>query len=229
MRCRLAVEDIEPRHWVAWVLDHPGCHSAAATEQAAVAGAPARIRAWADWLRAGGQAVARLDELVEVEVVEVFCSFISEGDYRVNAFFEDDARPLTRGDIDAGLALLALTRRDLLTVLDPLASPQLARPAAGGRGSSVAEILDDIVWAEWWYLTRLDLAFGRDEMPEDPLARLEKVREHTRAQLPQLEGDPRVTELVGERWSARKVLRRTLWHERDHTLQIEQLPRASRD
>jgi len=26
VRCQLAVEDIEPGHWITWVLDLPGCY-----------------------------------------------------------------------------------------------------------------------------------------------------------------------------------------------------------
>lgn len=35
MRIRLAVEDIEPNHWVAWALDLPACYSSTATASAA--------------------------------------------------------------------------------------------------------------------------------------------------------------------------------------------------
>ncbi len=59
----------------------------------------------------------------------------------------------------------------------------------------------------------------------DPLAKLEKARAQTRARLPELVGAAQIVERVGERWSARKVLRRTLWHERDHTQHIAKLIR----
>lgn len=223
MRYRLAVEDIEPEHWVAWVLDNPGCFSTADTEQGAIAGAPAGIRAWRDWFHAHGKPVTHRDDPVDVEIVEVFHSLLSNGDYRVNAFFEDDERPLTGGDIDTGLALLTLTRRDLLAVIESLAPAHLAEPAVGETRSSVAGIIDHVATAEWWYLTRLGLGFERETLTGDALEKLEQVRQHMRAQLPGLEGDARITELQGERWSARKMLRRTLWHERDHTFQLAQL------
>jgi DinB family protein len=60
-------------------------------------------------------------------------------------------------------------------------------------------------------------------MPHEPRAKLNKVRKQTHALLPNLVGDARVYEKVGEGWTARKVVRRTLWHEGDHTEQIARI------
>lgn len=97
------------------------------------------------------------------------------------------------------------------------------QPIPGEKRDSIAGVLDHIAWAEWWYFDRLNQAFPRSEMPGDPLTKLEKVRAQTRARLPKLVGDAQVVERVGEQWSARQVLRRTLWHERDHIEQIKEL------
>jgi hypothetical protein len=87
----------------------------------------------------------------------------------------------------------------------------------------VGEILAHVAQAEWWYFDRLGLACERGAMPEDLLGRLAAVRAQTRRRLPELAGDDRVVTRAGERWSARKVLRRTLWHEQDHLGQIGRL------
>ena len=47
-----------------------------------------------------------------------------------------------------------------------------------------------------------------------------KARAYTCRMLPQLVGHTEIPEKKGERWSARKLVRRTLWHERAHTQQI---------
>ena len=223
MRYRLGIEDIEPNHWVAWVLELPGCFSSARTQEEAVAQAPSRISAYFAWLSSHGRATFLTSERIEVQVVEVFHSFVSEGDYVVNAFFEDDRRPLIHDEVKNGLWLLDCSRRDLLAVIQQMSSEKLSQPISGEVQGSIAGILDHIAWAEWWYFDRLNLAFEREEMPGDPLAKLEKVRAHTRAQLPKLVGDGQVVECIGEQWSARKVLRRALWHERDHTQHIAKL------
>ncbi len=80
-----------------------------------------------------------------------------------------------------------------------------------------------VAWAEWWYVDRLGNAFAREEMPLDPLVALRQVREQLASALPQWVGDARDISRVSEHWSARKVLRRALWHERDHTEQIRSM------
>jgi uncharacterized damage-inducible protein DinB len=158
-----------------------------------------------------------------VQVAEVFHSFVSKGDYVVNAFFEDDRRSLTYDEVEHGLWLLECSRRDLLALIERMSSGKLDEPVTGEVQGSIRGILNHVAWAEWWYFDRLNLAFAREGMPEETFSKLDKVRAQTRAQLPKLVGDRRVVERVGEQWSARKVLRRTLWHERDHTQHIARL------
>jgi hypothetical protein len=92
-----------------------------------------------------------------------------------------------------------------------------------------AGILKHVAGAEWWYCDRMGLvAFDWSSLPEDPLKALEVSRANTVLRLPELADDSRIVELVGERWSGRKVLRRALWHERDHTEHIRKLLDADR-
>ncbi len=67
------------------------------------------------------------------------------------------------------------------------------------------------------------MGLDRAQLPGDLLTRLRAVRANTQAQLVTLVGDGSAVSKWGELWSARKVLRRTLWHERDHTQQIARL------
>ena len=84
-------------------------------------------------------------------------------------------------------------------------------------------MLDHVASAEQWYFDRFGLALSTSDLPADPLARLNKVRDHTLASLSALAARKGVVTLSGETWSARKVMRRTLWHERDHTEHIRKL------
>ncbi len=223
MKYRLFVEDIEPNHWVAWVLDLPGCFSAARTREEAVALAPMRISAYFTWLKTHGHKFQPPREGIQTEVVETFRSFVSNGMYVVNAFFKEDQRPLSPEEIELGLTIMDYTRLDLLEAVQNLSSERLYQPIPGEVHGSIAGLLEHVAWAEWWYLDRLDLAFDRTQMPEKPLEQLNKVRRYTREQLPKLAGYAQMHIRRGEQWSARKVLRRTLWHERDHTQHIEKL------
>lgn len=205
---RLAVEDIEPGNWVAWALELPGCYASGPTAEVAVEGADAAIRSW------HGRLGLRAAELAGIEVVERFASFLSAPDYRVNAFFADDARALAADEVDLGLRMLEITRVELR------AAALGTTPTSEPTGGETARILEHVARAEWWYLTRLGLASGDEALPAEPLAKAEAVRAMTRAALPELVGDGRVVELRGERWSARKLLRRALWHEQDHTAEM---------
>lgn len=92
-----------------------------------------------------------------------------------------------------------------------------------GERWSIAGILGHVGGAEWWYLDRLGLAFPRYELPEDPFARLSLVRETLNQVLPTLEASVQVVGKDGEIWSPRKMLRRAIWHERDHFQHIHKL------
>ncbi len=223
MLYHLGVEDMEPNHWIAYVFELPACYSSAQTRAEAIGRASAAIADHLTWLSQRGRAPLACDTKVEVAVAEDFRSYTSEGDYIVNAFFADDRRPLARADIEEASWLLHQTRRDLLALVQQISTERLTQPIAGEARGSIAGILDHIAWAEWWYFDRLNLSFARNEMPADPFAKLEKVRAQTMTRLSELIGNERVVEKSGEQWSARKVLRRALWHERDHTQQIAPL------
>jgi len=226
MRCRLAIEDIEPDHWVAWALDLPACFSSARTEAEAIAKAPQCIVAYFSWLTNQDSSMPTISGPFEIEIIETFHSFASQEnpDYLVNAFFEDDRRPLTYWDSEAALRLLLWTRRDLLSALRLATQEHRGKPIAGEIGGSISGILKHIAGAENWYLDQLGLALDQARLPADPLPMLEVVRANTRAQLPKLVGDERVVKGDGgELWSARKMIRRALWHERDHTQHIKRL------
>jgi uncharacterized damage-inducible protein DinB/predicted RNase H-like HicB family nuclease len=227
MRYRIATEDIEPNHWVAWILDLPACFSSAQTQADAVALVPERISAYYSWLLSHDSSLSVITEpiQVEVEIVETFHSFPSMQDpeYVVNAFFEDDRRVPNYWDVELALRLLQWTRRDLLAVLQSVTQEQLSEPIPGQVSGSIAGIIKHIAGAENWYFGQLDLALDRAQLPNDPLDMLKAVRANTRAQLVKLIGNERITQNCGEFWSARKVIRRTLWHERDHTQHIAHL------
>ncbi|HOP06580.1 MAG TPA: DinB family protein [candidate division Zixibacteria bacterium] len=220
MTYRIGVEDIEPRHWVAWVFDLPGCYSKAVNREDAIAGVPSRIADYFDWLASHQNQPGKPPGDIEVEIAESFQSFVSEGDYIVNAFFEDDRRPMNPDYVEHIRSLLGFTRNDLTRLVDGISAEQRQTPVPGEVQGTIDGILKHVAWAEWWYFDSLNLAFPQEEMPQDVLRMLDRVREHTLRQLPLLTNNDTLTERMGERWSARKIVRRTLWHERAHTEQI---------
>lgn len=226
MLYHVGVEDVEPNHWIAWVLELPGCYSSARNQMEAIAGAPTRIKAFFDWRAQHRRDPNRaLRAMPQIKVVESLRAFPSpeNPEYLINAFFADDQRPLSAEEVENALELAEYAHRDLMDVVHQLSLEWLDTSLGIPRFESINDILRHVGGSEWWYFERLGMAFDGDELPINPFARLEKVRANTRARLPELVGDARVVEREGEKWSARKVVRRMLWHERDHTQHIAKL------
>lgn len=225
MKYRVAIEDMEPNHWVAWVLDLPGCFSSARTQDDAIDWASLAIAEYFTWLRSYQESLPAMQGPFDVDIVETFRSFAAGGQprYYVNAFFADDRRVLAYWDVAVALQLLVWTREDLLRVVTSLTREQLDEPVAGDVFGSITGILGHVAGAENWYFGHLDLGLDRPKLPPDPFEMLQVVRANTRAKLIGLVGDDRITTRRDEQWSARKVVRRTLWHERDHTQHIARI------
>jgi hypothetical protein len=82
-------------------------------------------------------------------------------------------------------------------------------------------IIRHIAQAESWYFS--NIGHARLPLEDDPHAALAAVRSRTFLWLHDLEGSTAQNVVMQEQWTARKVLRRTLWHERDHTQQLQRL------
>jgi hypothetical protein len=73
------------------------------------------------------------------------------------------------------------------------------------------------------YPVRLDMDHPKQALKSATFANLESVRGELRHQLPSLVSVKHVCGKDSEFWSARKLLRRAFWHERDHTHHILKL------
>ncbi|MBI5965586.1 MAG: DinB family protein [Chloroflexi bacterium] len=231
MRLRIGIENNnEGFRSIAWMLEHPGCYAYGGNEQEALANSVYAIRNYARWINNHEPSWVPLDGTIEPHLEQVWTDYIiNEGfdrieknGYDVEPFFDHDWKPLTETDIDRGLKLLAWSHADLLAVIESLTPEQWATKKQGERWD-ITGIVNHIGGAEWWYLDRLGLAFPRNEVPREPLERIEIVRNLMNETLPTLKDVNQVVGVDGELWSPRKVLRRALWHERDHTEHIQKL------
>jgi len=198
----IGVEDIEPNHWVAWVLPIPGCYASAGTRALAVGGVPAAV-----------QAETGVSPTGSVVVAEDWRAVPAPGDpeFLINACFAADRDPLTRADVTAGLQRLRDTRRALLRLIEP---------GEAWRDAHVQDILTHLARAETWYLNAMGVSIDEATLPSAPVARLGAIRDHLEAALFIWKGNTAVVGTSGEDWTARKLLRRAIWHERDHSQQI---------
>ncbi|MEW6569045.1 MAG: DinB family protein [Chloroflexota bacterium] len=208
------------RRWVAHVPDLPGCFASHRDREAAIAAIPAAIEAYRQWCAGHGLHVSGISGPMVVD--EVIRAWDYEDDYEVNAFFASDRPPLTAEELPEIERLLQATRADLLSSVEGLDADDLLAEFPDERWP-IAGILGHVANAEWWYLDRLGLAFPKSQIPEDPFERLDVVRSHMLASLPTLTKRTGIVTMAGETWSSRKVVRRALWHERDHTEHILKL------
>ncbi len=212
----VCAEEMDGR-WIAHVPDLPGCFSSHTERELAIAAAPRAVEEYVAWCGQHGMHVSGVSPPMVVS--EVVRAWLYEPEYEVNAFFAADRPPVAADELPDVQRLLGASRKDLLQALDGLDPDHMQRPIAGERWP-IAGIVLHVATSELWYLDRIGLAFPRSELSPEPQEALEQVRRHLVAGLPALSKQTGVVALAGEVWSARKVLRRALWHERDHTRHI---------
>jgi len=229
MYFRIGLENNMEGRSIAWAVEHPGCFAYGANGDEAIGNLPAAIEDYIGWVAqretqtwlTPGDIEIQLDETWETYQITEDYELVSDG-YEVNAWFLYDWKPLGMEEVERGLKLLSWTRADVLETVKDL-SPEKLNATYPNERWSIAGILKHIGGAEWWYLNRLGLAFPRLEVPQDPFERLEKVRSRLEEILPELAGSKQVVGIDGEFWSPRKMLRRAVWHERDHNTHIRKL------
>jgi hypothetical protein len=231
MIIKVGLENNFEHRSLAWALDLPGCFSFGTNPSEALAAMPKAVLGYKAWLEShtGDSWVAEMGDF-DIRLVETFEDYsidenfeMAETGYEVNAWFHHDWKPLRKTDIQRGLQLLKWSRADLMEMVNavPLDRFDLVLPQ---ERWSIRGVLGHIAGAEFWYLSRLDLASGsREDLPGDIFERLHHVRSLLDAALPTLEDSDQVCGKNGELWSPRKVLRRALWHELDHTNHILKL------
>ena len=219
MRYAVCLEEMEGR-WIAHVLALPGCFVSDDTREAALALLPPAMQAYVAWRRERGDTAVNLNTAAGLDVEEIIREWVHPliPDYTVNAFFAADVPPLNRQEIGEYKQLLEWSYADLLAAAHDLPEDVLSRPVEGEW--SIDGILNHCSRAEWWYLDRLGLAPAVDKRPANWRERFELAHGQLLGVLPELEGIGRIEVKEGELWSPRKMARRALWHERDHTQHI---------
>ncbi len=231
MRIHVGLENGNENRSIAWALDLPGCYAYGTDEKEALLAVPLAVLTYQDWIEkhTPDSWLKNLGDF-DVRLVEVFNGYtvdenfdLAEKGYEVNAFFRDDWKALTRVEARRAAQMLTWINDDLLAVLPDLPAEILDRTYEGERWS-IRGILGHIAGANWWYLERLGLAaMERRDIPRDPFERMQTVQARLLTALGEMEGMQRVVGRDGELWSPRKVIRRAIWHGRDHIEHIQKL------
>ena len=222
MDFRVGLENNVEGRSLAWVLGYPGCFVYGPDGKSALESTSVAIREYEQWIKDQGYEPwfdcdtieIHLEETWEVYAINKQYEIVEEG-YDVEAWFQHDWKPLTENEIERGIQLLNWTRRELLFSIKDM-SPQDLEQSFPGERWNYEGILKHVAGAEWWYLDRLGLAFPQQQMPPETFDRLEMVRGYFLETLSKLANSRQVVGTDGEFWSPRKMLRRAVWHERDH-------------
>ncbi len=220
---------------MAHVLDLPGCMVRAESRAAALRQLPEAVGEYHAWLRRHDEPAPPAEEPValapagECDGVGPF----NPGD--AAALFDPDRQPLGRQEMGVRFRLMGHARADLLALVRDLPESQLDWQPDPGT-FSIRRLLRHIGNAEEWYVSRL---VAPDTLPPEwghdeglPIWEfLEMERRTALARLQQLTEEEcsavcyptHWTSHPEEAWTARKVLRRFLEHEREHTAQARQL------
>lgn len=232
MHIRIGLENNIEGRTLAWALDYPGCFAYGLDEAEALIRLPRALLAYEVWIK-DHTADPWVDfEDLDLRVVERTDTFRIGEDYRpapkgqgyeINAWFIDDWRPLTETEIEQGLMIFHWQREELLGGLSTLDTEILEKERPGQRWS-IWGIVKHIANAELWYLSRLGLTkLNYKQLEQDPQKRLAQTAALVDKIFPSFADIVNVTGIEGEFWSYRKILRRTLWHQRDHIEHIKEL------
>jgi len=232
MQIRIGLENnIEGRN-LAWALDYPGCFAYGMDEAEALIRLPRALLQYEIWIKDHTpHSWVHFTDL-DIRIVERYDTFRMGEDYRpaeggagyeINAWFKDDWRPLSREEIDQSLKIFHWQREELLAGLTTIEPDLLEKPFPGQRWN-ILGITKHVANAELWYLSRMNLTkLNRDQLKKDPIDRLKQTEELIDQNFLGFADQVKVIGIEGEFWSFRKILRRTLWHQRDHIEHIKEL------
>lgn len=210
--------------WMAHLLDEIGCIWLAPNREEAVRRAPAEIAQFYAWLRSHGEPGIRVPQTDAVEVADVqeLEGFGHSGG--TVGLFGSDLEPATDADIATAVRRLGYARRDLLTLVAGLPAEALDWAPPGGK-RTIRRNLTHVRNCHGWYLTRVLGQQAVAELlpepwPEETFTGLAWAMERAVQALLDLPVALRSgiyeAERPAERWTARKMLRRFVEHEREH-------------
>jgi predicted RNase H-like HicB family nuclease/uncharacterized damage-inducible protein DinB len=220
---------------MAHVMELRGCTVRANSRSEVAQQLSQAVRSHLDWLQQHGEPDPGADAAFEIQISDKTAAFgpFNPGD--AAALFPPDLLPATDEDIALTLRLAEYARRDLLTLVQPLPESVLDRLPAGST-FSLRELLRHLGNAEEWYISRL---VEHDNLPPEwehddalPLFDFLAMERRTAIEnLRRLDADQRMgvfyptqwTPHPEEPWTARKVLRRLVEHELEHTRQVKDI------
>jgi len=219
---------------LAHILSLPGCTAFGRSEKIALRNLEMAVRKHHHWLKRhkSKQRIHQRFKFQVIQRLEGTTPWISSS---AAALFLPDLIPPTRSEIREYIKLLRRSRSDLLKLIGPLSDKLLDFGIP--KRWSIRRNLNHIANAEWWYLSRIAewpeiMAIPEKVSKDKIISRMERIRAAAYRILPRL-SDSRYHQIyvpakycdksLKEPWTARKVLRRFVEHEREHYFNIQDL------
>jgi len=214
----------------AFIPDCPGCWVFGRTPKRALMKVKNALAEWFDWMEKHGEQVPSEAKNFEIEVAEVLrVNYNPVEAGKPEPLFWSEVLPITKKDVARTLRLMTYSREDLLELVSDLGNKYLDwLPPNEPR--TIRNCLKHIARVEPWYITRLNvelpsryprkvfqmLSYTR-KIVVDYLKNFPRDKMHGIFQ-PQKDPSP-----ICNLWTARKVLRRLVDHERLHKRYINRV------
>lgn len=225
MLVRIGLEYGVNSQMLAWALDYPGCYAYGQDNAEVLLNFTRRLLEYEAWIDLHADATwLRLFNL-DFRIVEAFKPAKSkqgDGISGSSAFFKDDRRALTQEEIEHALLIYRWQYEELMAGLEFL--PEISNAIMKQERNLGIETLMNQIAVDNYAL----LAIERESLQPLPreigsLAQLAFVSGLVEAALPDWKANTEIFEKLGETWSARKVVRRLLWQQRERIDQIKAL------
>jgi len=222
--------EVGPQATGAFAPEYPGCWVYGRNEKNALQEIKIALIEWVGWLKSYGESVLDIDDNAAVEVTEMLrVDYDPSETGKPEPLFWSEVGPVTRDDIDKTIRLMKYSRNDLEATLAGRSEDCMDwEPPA--RFRTIRNCLIHIAHAELWYVTRLNIATP-EKLPESPFELLDYSRGIAVKCLQDLP-ERKMKGIFQPRkyrspkcnlWTARKVLRRLVDHERLHTRDIKKV------
>jgi predicted RNase H-like HicB family nuclease/uncharacterized damage-inducible protein DinB len=222
--------EVGPQATGAFVPDCPGCWVFGRTKKRALHKVRIAVVEWFKWLKKHGGKISHLSNELEIEIAEML-----QVDYnpvkagKPEPLFWSEVLPVKREDIKRTIQMMDYSRKDLLDLVSNLTAKQLSfKPPNEPR--TIRNCLKHIAIVEPWYITRLNINLP-ENYPKDVFEFLDHTRELVVNSLRNLAKEKmrgvfqpnKYKSPTCDLWTARKVLRRLVDHERLHTQYIQKV------
>ncbi|MBN1811698.1 MAG: type II toxin-antitoxin system HicB family antitoxin [Anaerolineae bacterium] len=219
---------------MAHVPELPGCFVRASSCDRALDLMLAAIRIYYAWLRSHGEPAPPEEVPVEIKVAGEVSGVGPFDPGSAAALFPPDQGEATPGEMAYCFRLMAHSRADLLASVHALPGEVLDWQQQDAF--SIRRLLRHVGDAEEWYVSRivppetLPPEWEHDEglpifefLEMERRTAVERMKQLTRTERTKVFYPTRWTGHPEEPWTARKALRRFLEHEREHTVQAQEL------